>query len=329
MAKIKYEFLAHYQAKHGVPLRSRMFAHIETLNRWGSRLAPVSNWVMGSGLTKQLLKRVGIATERTFPPFARTTLLDWFRQRPESAGVANGSKVVLFNDCFMTYNYPHVGRAAVELLEHLGCEVILADKVCCGRPMISKGLVEDARRCARHNVEALRTYAEQKIPIIGCEPSCLLTLRDEYLDLLPGEAVKSVARQSLMLEEWLVKILEAGRWSPRQQHNGKVLLHGHCHQKAHIGTGPLIRCLKELGGFEVDEVDSGCCGMAGSFGFEAEHYGLSMEVGKRRLFRAVEAVEKEVTVVAAGVSCRQQIEHGTGRVARHPVELLAETVRNR
>ena len=111
--------------------------------------------------------------------------------------------MVLFNDCFMTYNYPNVGRAAVELLEHLGCEVVLADKVCCGRPMISKGLVEDARRCAKHNVEALKDYAAQNIPIVGCEPSCLLTLRDEYLDLLKGEAVKTVARQSFMVEEWL------------------------------------------------------------------------------------------------------------------------------
>jgi Fe-S oxidoreductase len=195
--------------------------------------------------------------------------------------------------------------------------------------MISKGLVEDARQCAKHNVEALKDYAAQNIPIIGCEPSCLLTLRDEYLDLLKGETVKTVARQSFMLEEWLGKMGEADRWSPTQRHNGKVLLHGHCHQKAHIGTGPLVRCLKELGGFEVNEVDSGCCGMAGSFGFEAEHYGLSMEVGKRRLFKAVEGVEKEVAIAAAGVSCRQQIEHGTGRVARHPVELLAEAVRNR
>ncbi|MCI0418635.1 MAG: anaerobic glycerol-3-phosphate dehydrogenase subunit C, partial [Acidobacteria bacterium] len=327
MAKIKYEFLAHYQEKHGVPLRSRMFAHVETLNRWGSRFAPVSNWVMGNLLTRQLLKLVGIAPQRTFPPFARTTLLDWFKQRPKPARSANGGKVVLFNDCFMTYNYPRVGRAAVELLEDLGCEVVLADKVCCGRPMISKGLVDDARRCAHHNVEVLRNYAAQNIPIVGCEPSCLLTLRDEYLDLLKGEAVKSVARHSFMLEEWLVKMADSGQWSPASRRAGKVLLHGHCHQKAHIGTGPLVRCLKELGGFEVSEVDSGCCGMAGSFGFEAEHYGLSLEIGKRRLFKAVEAAEKEAAVVAAGVSCRQQIEHGTGRVARHPVELLAEAVR--
>jgi Fe-S oxidoreductase len=328
MAKIKYEFLAHYQSTHGVPLRSRLFAQIETLNRWGSRFAPVSNWLMSSAITKLFLKQVGIATERSFPPFARTTLLDWIRRRTKPSVSPCNGKVVLFNDCFMTYNYPDVGSSAVELLEHLGYEVILADKVCCGRPMISKGLVEDARKCAKHNVEALNNYAVQNIPIVGCEPSCLLTLRDEYLDLVKGEAVKTVARQSLMLEEWLGKIGEAGKWSPTQQHKGKVLLHGHCHQKAHIGTGPLVRCLKEFGGFDVEEVDSGCCGMAGSFGFEAEHYRLSMEVGKRRLFPAVDSAGKEVAVVAAGVSCRQQIEHGTGRVARHPVELLADVVRN-
>lgn len=327
MAKIKYEFLAHYQAKHGVPLRSRMFAHIETLNRWGSRFAPVSNWVMRSGVTKQILKRVGIATERAFPPFERTTLIDWLRNRTKPPTLPASSKVVLFNDCFMTYNYPHVGRAAVELLEGLGCEVVLVDKVCCGRPMISKGLVEDARQCAKHNVDALKNYAAQRIPIIGCEPSCLLTLRDEYLDLLAGDAARKVAQQSFMLEEWLLKMHEAGQWERTQQRNGKVLLHGHCHQKAHIGTAPLVRCLKELGGFEVDEVDSGCCGMAGSFGFEAEHYGLSIEVGRRRLFKAVQAADKDATVVAAGVSCRQQIEHGAGRIARHPVELLAEAVK--
>src|SRR5262245_47131728 len=226
MAKIKYEFLAHYQAKHGVPLRSRMFAHIETLNRWGSRFAPVSNWVMRSGITKQILKRIGIATERAFPPFAQTTLLDWFRQRTKLPRSPSNGKVVLFNDCFMTYNYPQVGSSAVELLEQLGCEVILADKVCCGRPMISKGLVEDARKCAKHNVDALKNYAAQGIPIIGCEPSCLLTLRDEYLDLLAGDAARKVAQQSFMLEEWLVRMREAGRWERTQQRNGKVLLHG-------------------------------------------------------------------------------------------------------
>lgn len=328
MAKIKYEFLAQYHGKHGVPLRSRMFAHVEALNRWGSRLAPVSNWVMQNAVTKQVLQHFfGIARQRNLPPFARTTLLDWLRNRPNNGSGKSNRKVVLFNDCFMTYNYPHVGRAAVKLLEGLGCEVVLADKVCCGRPMISKGLVEEARACARHNVEALGRYVAQGTPIIGCEPSCLLTLRDEYLDLLKGDRVKAVARHSFMVEEFLASGAETGEWKARPGESGRrLLLHGHCHQKAHIGTGPLVTCLRNLGGFDVREVDSGCCGMAGSFGFEQEHYELSLEIGRRRLFKAVDAAEKDVEIVAAGVSCRQQIEHGTGRVARHPVEVLAEAL---
>lgn len=328
MAKIKYEFLAHYHEKHGVPARSRMFAQVESLNRWGSRLAPVSNWIMRNPVTKQLLQTLfGISSARAFPPFARSTLLEWHARRQAKNGQSSRGKVLLFNDCFVTYNYPQVGRAAIELLERAGFEVLLADKVCCGRPMISKGLVEDARRCAARNVEVLRDYAAQAIPIVGCEPSCLLTLRDEYLDLLAGDAVGIVAKQSFMIEEFWVQSNQQAEWKLKPRQVGrKVLLHGHCHQKAHIGTGPLVRCLKELGGFEVSEVDSGCCGMAGSFGFEAEHYALSMEIGKRRLFPAVAAASADTEIVAAGVSCRQQIEHGTGRTARHPVEVLAEVL---
>jgi Fe-S oxidoreductase len=328
MAKIKYEFLAHYYERHGVPLRSRLFANVETLNRWGSRLAPFSNWIMRNPLTKQILERaIGIASPRSFPPFERVTLLDWLRGRKPKNG-ARHVKVVLFNDCFMTYNYPQIGRAAIEVLEHAGCEVLIVNKVCCGRPMISKGLVEEARRCAAQNVRILNEYAVQGVPIVGCEPSCLLTLRDEYPDLLPGEPVRVVAKQSLMLEEFLTSPHQRGQWRLKPPRAGKqILLHGHCHQKAHIGTGPLVRCLKELGGFDVTEVDSGCCGMAGSFGFEAEHYELSLQIGQRRLFPAVIAASQETEIIAAGVSCRQQIEHGTGRTARHPVEVLAEAFR--
>jgi Fe-S oxidoreductase len=310
----------------GVPLRSRLFAHIETLNRWGSRLAPVSNWVMQNTLTRQLFQHaLGIAPARRLPPFARPTLVSWYAQHRRHAGTLKGQKVILFNDCFMTYNYPQVGRATIELLERAGFEVLLVDKACCGRPMISKGLVEEARHCAARNVKALERYAAHDIPIVGCEPSCLLTLRDEYLDLIQGEAVKGVSQQSLMIEEFLVRASQQGQWKLKPRRPGtKLLLHGHCHQKTHIGTAPLVRCLQELGGFEVNEVDSGCCGMAGSFGFEAEHYALSQEIGQRRLFPAVKAASMETQIVATGVSCRQQIEHGTGRTARHPVELLAE-----
>ncbi len=326
MAKIKYEFLAHYYERHGVPLRSRLFAHVEALNRWGSRLSPVSNWILGNTFNRRILEKCfGIASARKFPPFSRETFTDWFRKRPASPKKRRTQKVVLFHDCFMTYNYPQVGRAAVELLEDAGCEVLLVEKVCCGRPMISKGLVKEARRCARHNVGLLKHYANQGVVIVGCEPSCLFTLRDEYPDLLNGEAARTVAGKSLMVEEFLIQLVEGGHWAPRPHSGGKqLLLHGHCHQKAHIGMRPLLRCLREFGGFQVTEVDSGCCGMAGSFGFEKEHYPLSLAIGQRRLFPAVEAAGPGVEIVAAGVSCRQQIEHGTRRIVRHPVELLRE-----
>jgi FAD/FMN-containing dehydrogenase/Fe-S oxidoreductase len=327
MAKIKYEFLAHYQEKHGVPLRSRIFGHVETLNRWGSRLAPLSNWVMRDWLTRQLLRSVtGITPERRLPPFARVNFLDWFQKhRLERAG--RDRSVVLFNDCFMTYNYPQIGWAATELLERLGFEVLLVPKSCCGRPMISKGLVAEARSCANTNVEVLKPYVDRGIPVVGCEPSCLLTLRDEYLDLLQGEAVRQLARNSFLIEEFLDHLQASTDLSLKPAATGRrIFLHGHCHQKAHIGTGALNRCLQKLGGFEVVETDSGCCGMAGSFGFEAEHYRLSMEIGQRHLFKAIRSERADVEVAASGISCRQQIEHGTGRKVRHPVELLSEVL---
>jgi len=328
MAKIKYEFLAHYYKKHGVPLRSRAFAHIEALNRWGSRFAPISNWILQSRLARELLgKTVGIASARTFPPFARPNFLDWFRQH-HSSSTTTGRKVVLFNDCFMTYNYPQIGRAATELLERLGFEVLLVPKVCCGRPMISKGLVDEARASAARNVEVLAPYVQRGSLVLGCEPSCLLTFRDEYLDLIPGEGVQKLAQSSLLIEEFLDQLQERGELQCKPATpERRLLLHGHCHQKAHTGTGALVRSLQQLGGFEVNEVDSGCCGMAGSFGFEVEHYKLSMEIGQRRLFKAVENAGAGTQIVASGVSCRQQIEHGTGKRVRHPIELLNEVLR--
>jgi Fe-S oxidoreductase len=328
MAKIKYEFLAHYLNKHGMPLRSRMFANVRAFNLWGSRLAPFSNWVLRNKLARQLLRNTcAITSARPFPPFAKPNLSDWIMSHRGPDGNSNSQQVVLFNDCFMTYNYPQVGQAAVQLLERAGFRVLPLNMECCGRPMISKGLVEEARRCALKNVEAMSYYVRQGIPVVGCEPSCLLTLRDEYLDLLPGGAVTEVARHSFLIEEFLDNLRESGKLMLKGRDTGRrLLVHGHCHQKAHTGMGPLTRCLRLAAGLDVSEVDSGCCGMAGSFGFEEEHYKLSMEIGERRLFKTVREAQPEVEIVAPGVSCRQQIEHGTGRTARHPVEVLNEVL---
>ncbi len=213
---------------------------------------------------------------------------------------------------------------AIRILEHGGYRVVLPHKDCCGRPLISKGMLNEAKRSASINVERLVAYAKKGIPIVGLEPSCLLTLRDEYPDLLHSEAARQVASQSFLLEEFLLREREKGRLSFTFPKNGRrALLHGHCHQRALVGTGMTVAMLR-WAGYDVDEVDSGCCGMAGSFGFEKEHYELSLAIGNLRLAPAVRAAGPEVEIVAPGISCRQQIDHLTGRKARHPAELFWE-----
>jgi len=332
MAKLKYEFLAHYYEAHGMPLRAQLFAHIERLNQVGCALAPLSNAVASLGVSKWLLEKiVGVDRRRALPPFARPTFDTWFRKRTPLPGTGAKGKAILFHDTFMNYNYPEIGKAATALLERAGYQVVLVEKRCCGRPMISKGMLELAREHAIYNVNLLAPYAEQGIPIIGCEPSCILTLRDEYPDLVAGPRVEAVAANSFMIEEFLARLHERGELQLAfKDVKRKLLLHGHCHQKALIGTGPSLAVLRLPPGYEVEEVDSGCCGMAGSFGYETEHYDISRAIGGRRLFPAVEAKSKatngDFDVVAAGISCRQQVEHFTGKRPKHLVEVLAEAL---
>jgi FAD/FMN-containing dehydrogenase/Fe-S oxidoreductase len=326
MAKLKYEFLDHYYRANGLPLRSRMFGAIETLNRIGSRLAPLSNWIANSSINRWLLQAIaGIDRRRPLPEFAAETFEQWFRKHNSEVNRPKGD-VVLFHDTFNNYNTPHVAIAATQFLEKSGYRVLLVEKKCCGRPMISKGMLSQAQENAAWNIDKLLPYAEKKIPIVGLEPSCLLTLRDEYPDLIPTDAAKRVAGNSFLLEEFVVKEQKEEKLVINSDRNGKkVLLHGHCHQKALVGTAPTVAMLKAAG-YEVSEVDSGCCGMAGSFGFEKEHYDLSAKIGNRRLVPAVNATAPEVEIVAPGISCRQQIEHLAGRKAKHPAELLWEVL---
>lgn len=335
MAKIKFEFLAHYYEKHPPSLRTRLFADIAFWSHMSSGMvAPLANWGLNNSLVRWGLDRfVGISRQRHLPEFASTPFTHWFKQRqrqnhPQPS--KNSKKVVLFNDTFNTYNYPQTAIAATEVLEAAGFEVILPGHSCCGRPMISKGLVNKARRAAKQTVDRLFPLAEQGLPIVGLEPSCLLSLRDEYYYLLPGERwrVKLIAEQSLMFEEFIARLADKGELhldfkdDPRE-----VLLHGHCHQKALIGTGPSKRTLSQPPGYQVSEVDSGCCGMAGSFGYEAEHYDISMAMAERRLLPAVRKKDETTIIAAAGVSCRQQIKHGTARQALHPAEVLRNALR--
>jgi FAD/FMN-containing dehydrogenase/Fe-S oxidoreductase len=321
MAKLKYEFLYHYHRAHGVPLRSRLFGHIARLNAVGARLPGLVNSLSRLGISRWLLQQVaGIDRRRPLPTLAPQTFTEWFaRLRPPATGVRG--EVVLFHDTFTTFNVPEIGRAAVELLEAAGYRVVLTERKCCGRPLISKGLLDQAREHAAWNVARLHPYAARGISIVGLEPSCLLTLRDEAVDLLRTDEARTVARQSLLLEEFL--LLERGRGLtlPFVAHGRRALLHGHCHQKALVGTAPTVAVLR-WAGFEVSEVDSGCCGMAGSFGFEQEHYDLSVWLGNRRLAPAVQAAAADTEIVAPGMSCRQQIDHLAGRRARHPAQVL-------
>jgi Fe-S oxidoreductase len=324
MAKLKYEFLNHYHRVNGLPLRNRLFGRIERVNKLGARFAPLANVIANSWLNRWLLERLlGIDARRPLPAFAGETFEDWFRAHRAEGNGEKGT-IALFHDTFNTFNTPAVAIAATRFLERAGYRLTLADKRCCGRPMISKGMLAEARDNAAWNVERLYPLAEKGFAIVGLEPSCLLTLRDEYPELLRSEKAKIVAGKSFLFDEFISSERQAGKLSLTFTGNGKkALLHGHCHQKALVGTAPTVETLK-WAGFDVTEVDSGCCGMAGSFGFEKEHYELSIAIANRRLAPAVRAADASVEIVASGISCRQQIEHVAGRKAKHLAEALWE-----
>jgi Fe-S oxidoreductase len=333
MAKLKHEFQAHYYQAHGTPLRARLFGNVASLGPLGCATAPVSNWLLRSGPVRWALDRVArIDARRRLPAFARRRFTRWFAARsPEAGGrgrevlrhLPGGGRVALLVDTFTEFYYPEIGQAAVRLLEAAGCEVTVAETRCCGRPMISNGLLRQAARLAEENVARVLALAEEGIPLVGLEPSCTVTFKDEYPDLAPGTAAEAVARNAFMLEEYLAMLHHAGVRLPYAAQERRVLLHGHCHQKAMVGTGPSLEVLRAVPGFAVAEVDSGCCGMAGSFGMEREHYEISLAMGERALFKAVRAFPADGMIVAAGASCRQQIAHGTGRRALHLAEALA------
>jgi FAD/FMN-containing dehydrogenase/Fe-S oxidoreductase len=327
MAKMKYEFLYHYYQANGLPLRNRLFGRIARLNALGTAMPSLFNWMSGLAPSRWLLEKVaGIDRRRPLPALAGESFTEWFRRHPAPASSPRGD-VVLFHDTFVTYNMPWIGQAAVGVLEAGGYRVVLVDRKCCGRPLISKGMLDEAREHSRWNVARLAPYATRGVAIVGLEPSCLLTLRDETVDLVRTDEARAVAKQSLLLEQFLLRERANGLELPFTGNGKKALLHGHCHQKAMVGTAPTVAALR-WAGYDVSEVDSGCCGMAGSFGFEREHYDLSVALGNRRLAPAVKAAPADTVVVAPGVSCRQQIEHLTGRRAKHPAEALFDSLKS-
>ena len=320
MATMKSEFLSHYQAQHGVPLRSRLFGAVRRLNRLGSATAPLSNLPLPRGLVERV---TGIDRRRPLPRFARQTLLRWDGKR--SRGTGARGEVVFLADSFTTFTEPAIGKAAVELLEAAGYRVRLESAGCCGRSSISKGLLDQAQAMAASMVDRLAPEAERGVPIVGCEPSCLLTLREEHPALVDDPRAQRVAEATRLVEELLVEAIDDGALpldAAAEVANRPIFFHGHCHQKALAGTAASVALLERIPGARVTELDAGCCGMAGSFGFETEHYELSMKIGESRLFPALREAPPGTLVSATGVSCRQQIDHGVGQRAWHPVELV-------
>ena len=329
MAKIKAEVLAQRYARKGVPLRARIFGHIHTLNQLAAPVAPLANATLGTSFARGLVQRVtGLHDARSLPPFASPTFTMWFARRTTTGqrGTGTNGRVVLFPDTFTTFNYPKIGIAAVQVLEAAGFEVHLAERTCCGRPMLSQGLVEDARRQAIKNVDRLYPLAAQGLPILICEPSCASAFHEEYFDLLPGdERVAALAGQVHLIDDWLAEQVAGGLHLPLRSMSRQVLFHGHCHQKASTGTAGSLAALRAVPGQQVNLIDAGCCGMAGAFGYTADHYAISEAIARDRLIPAIEAAP-DALVCADGASCRQQIEHFTGRPVLHVVEVLAQAL---
>lgn len=325
VAALKSEALHQRHLRQGVPLRSRALAEVRMLNRLGAAAAPVTNRLAGDPRIRLLLERfAGITRERPLPRLHRPKRLR--RGTPGPASRPPRGEVVLLTDSFTTYGEPQLVQAAVDLLSAAGLRVVLSGTECCGRAAISKGLLERGGKLAAAMVERLAPFAGRGVPVVGLEPSCLLTLKDEYLRLRPDdERALQLARQSVLLPEFLLAEFRAGRLAFRQDaplRGARVVFHGHCHEKALVGTASTMALLRLIPGVTVTQLDAGCCGMAGAFGYEAEHYELSMQIGGERLFPALQAEPEATLVAATGTSCRQQIAHGTGRDAVHPVEIV-------
>jgi FAD/FMN-containing dehydrogenase/Fe-S oxidoreductase len=329
MAKLKAEFTQRYYDAHGVPMRSRMIAGFASASRFASLAPWLWNTLYGTPASRRVLNRItGFHPERTIPRLHTTTLSRWFHGRAKSAG---SRRVHFFCDEFTNYNDVPIGKKAVLLLERLGYEVVFPAHGESGRAAISKGLLRRARNIASENVRRLAPLITAETPLVGIEPSAILSFRDEYPDLVPPDlapAARELARKCLTLEEFLTRETEAGRVkSDAFKDTPRIIrLHGHCFQKALTTQTPIVKALEIPRGHDVRLIASGCCGMAGSFGYEREHYDVSMKIGELVLFPTVRGLPEDVMVAAPGTSCRHQIHDGTGRRAFHPAEILFDAL---
>ncbi len=332
MARLKAEWEQHRHDRRGVPLRSRLIAGSARAMRLAHPARAIYNLAVTTPGLSQVVKRLmGFSTRRSLPTLPTTRLSTWHRRRPRPAGPFPLGRVHLFCDEFTDTLDAPIGIRGVELLESLGYEVVIPRHADSGRAQLSKGLVREARTLASHNVEWLEPVVTDEAPLVGIEPSAILGFRDEYPDLVPEHlALKArrLAGRVFLIDEFLAREASRGRIGPGsfQPARRRILLHGHCHQKALASLEATKEILSLPEGHEVEILPTGCCGMAGSFGYEAEHFDLSMRIGELVLFPAVRKADPDTLVAAAGTSCRHQIKDGTGRTALHPVDILHSAV---
>jgi Fe-S oxidoreductase len=322
---MKSELLSENWKRRGVSARARALGNIDRLAAWGSRLAPLSNALAGNAAVRRLNERLlGIDRRRTMPAFAGRTLRSAFAKA--SADKPDGADVALFVDTFTNHFHPSVGHAALDVMRRVGRSASLAPNVCCGRPLISQGLLDQARDRARDNARRLYPLAESGRTLIFLEPSCLSAIREDAPDLLSGDdraKAAAVAARSRLFEDWLESECRAGALTLSLRSGpGTVVLHGHCHQKAMADLAPAKALLARIPGAVIVDPDAGCCGMAGSFGYMREHFEISRAIGERRLLPAARALGPDSVLVASGTSCRQQIADFTGIRALHAAELV-------
>ena len=336
IAKLKSEFLYQYQKSNGVTFRTRLIANMAKANKMAAIIPGFYNFMMTNEATSSLIKSIaGFSQDRSMPQLYKTTLHRWFiknKNRLHKHLSPNAAKVWLFNDEFTNYQDTLVGIKTIELLSALGYQVDIPDHQQSGRTYISKGLLAEAEILAKKNVKQLSPLVSPETPIIGIEPSAILTLRDEYLDLVtPDQKIgaQKLADNAYTFEEFMSRELDTGKINKDQFTKDKltIKLHGHCYQKSLSSLTPSKKILQIPENYKVQMIPSGCCGMAGSFGYEKEHYKISMQVGELVLFPAVRKTATNDVIAAAGTSCRHQIKDGTGRLALHPAEILYDALK--
>lgn len=328
MTKLKAEFLNHYYKSHHIPFRTLIIAYLPRLYKLGKIFRPVTNYLTGTSVFKSV---IGFSVKRSIPGISEITLEKWAAGKPAQKG-KNG-KVYLFADEFTNYNESEIGIKAVMLLTKLGYEVVIPKHRESGRTFLSKGMLDPAKRLATSNVLMLKDIVTAETPLVGLEPSAILSFRDEYPEMVNDDlrdAAALLASNAMLFEEFICREADKGLITPASftKEKAKILLHGHCQQKAVASTVPTKRMLSLPENYSVEEIPSGCCGMAGAFGYEKEHYELSMKIGEMVLLPAVRNADADTIISAPGTSCRHQIKDGTGRKALHPVEVLYNAIVN-